>query len=220
HFHLWKDDGIDYKHFGEGGIKQWFDLAHEKLRTVNGPPTLQFADLNFRGYETLRSHPSEYLRFQAEQSRQLAAGAMPLVRAIGKNAPSPAVKARVRELESMADRLIEPPTLALRAVGKVVELVAARQAQAHDRLERPPVVSDPGARWSYYNQGSAAPKRRGAFGPADKQSRAAGGLSTSWPFARKRVEPPVDPGRVRVEHEDDDLRVEGERARKRLAVVR
>lgn len=219
HFHLWKDDGIDYKHFGEGGIKQWFDLAHEKLRTVNGPPTLQFAELNFRGYETLKDHSSEYLRFQAEQSRQLGAGAMPLVRAIGKNAPSPAVKARVRDLEAMADRLTDPAPMAMRVVGKVVELVAARQAQAQDRLERPPVVSDPGARWSYYNQGSAAPTRRGAFGRADKQAQAAGGITTSWPFARKRVEPPVDPGRVRVEHDDDESRVEEARAKKRLAVV-
>ena len=30
--------------------KHWYDIAHEKLRTVNGPPTLQFCDINLRAY--------------------------------------------------------------------------------------------------------------------------------------------------------------------------
>jgi hypothetical protein len=145
---------------------------------------------------------------------------MPLVRAIGKNPPSPRVLERVREIEALAHRLMDPAPIALRVVGKVVELVATRQAQNNDRLERPPVVSDPGARWSFYNQGSGAPKRRGAFGRADKDTRSARGAKTSWPFARRRVEPPADPGRVRVEHDDDEHHVEDESAnKKRLAVV-
>jgi haloalkane dehalogenase len=222
HFHLWKDDGIDYEHFGPGGIKKWFDLAHEKLRTVNGPPTLQFAKLNLRAYETLRNHPSEYLRHQAEQSRQLAAGSMPLVRAIGKHAPSPKVRERVRVVEQMAERLLEPPSLAFRALGKAVEAAATFRAERNDRLERPPAVSDPGCRISYYNQGSATPRRRGAFGRADLQTRTPGALTTSWPFARRRVDAPSLPGKVRVEHEsaEEESPVQAETKKRRLATVR
>jgi hypothetical protein len=64
-------------------------------------------------------------------------------------------------------------------------------------------------------------KARGAFGCGDKQTQAAGGTTTAWPFARKRVDPPVDPGRVRVEHDDDESRVDEARlGGGRLAVVR
>lgn len=215
HFHLWKDDGIDYEHFGEGGIKKWFDLAHEKLRTVLGPPTLQFAKLNLRAYETLCDHESEYLRHQAEQSRQLARGAMPLVRAIGKHPPSPRVKRRVQEIEAQAERLLEPAPLVLRAIGKAVELVATRSAEHDDRLERPPVVSDPGCRWSYYNQGSEVPTRKGAFGRADLAPRRA----ATWPFARAKTRVEGERERLRVQAEDEEPSADEEKKKKRLAVV-
>ncbi|MCC6217586.1 MAG: radical SAM protein [Polyangiaceae bacterium] len=218
HFHLWKDDGIDYKHFGEGGIKKWFDLAHEKLRTVLGPPTLQFAELNLRAYETLRDHPSEYLRHQAGLARELAAGAMPLVRATGRHPPSPAVKQRVRELVAKAGELLEPAPLHLRAIGKVVELVATAQAERTDRLERPQVVSDPGARWSYYHQGSDVPTRRGAFGKVEKQGRAATMSAVAWGRPKQRVEPESEP-RLRVAQAAEAPPAAEEAAKKRLAVV-
>ena len=142
------------------------------------------------------------------------------MRASGKTPPSPRVLERVREIEALAHRLMDPAPIALRVVGKVVELVATRQAQNNDRLERPPVVSDPGARWSFYNQGWGAPKRRVACGRADKGTLSAGGTKTSWPLARRRVERPADPGGVRVEHEDDEHQGEDESAKKkRLAVV-
>ncbi len=41
-FVIWKEGSHTFEHFGDGDMKRWFDVAHEKLRTVNGPPTLQF----------------------------------------------------------------------------------------------------------------------------------------------------------------------------------
>ncbi len=220
HFHLWKDDGIDYLHFGEGGIKKWYDLTHEKLRTVLGPPTLQFAELNLRAYETLKDHESEYLRHQAEQSRQLGAGAMPLVRSVGNRPPSPQVKQRVEEIEALAERVLEPAPIWLRAVGKAVELIATRNLEHHDRLERAPVVSAPGLRVSYYNQGSAEPRRRGAFGRADLARQSATRGMTAWPLSKKRVASVAPPAKVRVEHDDaHDEQVADEPKKKRLAIV-
>jgi len=167
HFHLWKDDVYELKNFGPGAMKKYFDLAHEKLRAVNGPPVLQFCEINLRAYETLRGSQSEFLRHQAEQSKTLAQGSLPLVRAIGNHPPSPQVKQRVRDIMAMADGLLDEQPLRDRLFGKALELVSTWRAERNDPLERPPVVSDPGVRWSLYNQGNAEPVRRGAFGPIE-----------------------------------------------------
>ena len=93
-FHLWKDDVFELKNFSPGEIKKYYMLAHERLRTIIGPPALQFCEMNIMAYETMKDSKSEFLRYQADLSRTLALGSLPIARAIGRNAPSPRVSTR------------------------------------------------------------------------------------------------------------------------------
>ncbi|MFW5925303.1 MAG: B12-binding domain-containing radical SAM protein [Myxococcota bacterium] len=161
HFHLWKDDVFDHTHFGPGEIKKFYDLTHEKLRTVNGPPVIQFCELNLNAYETFLHSDSEFLRFQAEQAKDMAIGALPICRVIRYHAPSPQVLERIKGLEARAHRLFGDVPLRSKVLGKAIEAYAHWRAEHSDPLDRAPVVSDPGVRWAHYNvPGRTEPIRR------------------------------------------------------------
>lgn len=163
-FHLWKDDVFKLTHFAAGEMKKFYDLTHEKLRTVNGPPVLQFCELNMSAYETFRDSESEFLRFQAEKSKTLAIGALAIARSIGHHAPSPQVLERVKGLEARGKRLFGDLPLTVRLATKIVEKVSDYGNDRLDPLDRPPVVSDPGVRWSHYNvPGRKEPLRASAL---------------------------------------------------------
>jgi hypothetical protein len=216
-FHIWKDDVFQLTNFGPGQMKKYFDIAHDKLRTVNGPPTLQFCEAHLRAARTLRQSHDEYLRFQAENSARLAAGALPLVRAIGKRPPSPAVQERARKIEAMAAEVLEPPSLTMRAIGKALELYSTRKTETLDRLERATPISDPGPRWSYYNDGSSVPVRKGAHGRADMKASRPRRTSV-----RERLSLRVAPEPPRVRVEPDELfepETEQATAKRRLSVI-
>lgn len=217
HFHLWKDDGIDYANFREGELKKYFDLTHERLRTENGPPTLQFCEVNLRAYETFVDHPSEFLRFQAEQAKTLALGALPLVRAIAKHPPSPEVQRRARAIEAQADKLLGRPSLPMRVASKAVEMIALAQAELRDPLEKKPVVSDPGLRLSRYDGKGGAPDRSGNFGRADKRKVNVARAGNGRPD-KQRVDPrPAE--KVRVEGDLAHEEATETKKKKKLAVV-
>jgi haloalkane dehalogenase len=159
HFHLWKEDAFEMANFEQGELKPYFDLAHEKLRKVNGPPVLQVCDSNLQAWEALRASDDPFLRHQAELSRQTALGALPIVRAIGHHAPSPEVLRRVRDLEQRARSLGGLPPR-LRVMSTIAGLLADRQAGKLDLLERAPSVSEPPTRWTDFAGGGRAPRER------------------------------------------------------------
>ncbi len=150
-FHLWKDDVFQHDNFAPGEIKQYYDLAHEKLRTENGPPVMQFTEASLLAYETLKDSKSEYLRHQAKLAKDMAMGALPIIRTIANHPASPKVLARARGLEAQASRLFGPESLKQRLLGKAIELAAHLGAERLDPLERPTVVSDPETRITDYN---------------------------------------------------------------------
>jgi hypothetical protein len=119
--------------------------------------------------------------------------------------------------------VLAPPSLALRAVYKAIELYTTHRTETLDRLERPPPVSDPGPRWSFYNQGSSGtsgtsvPTRKGAHGRADKKV-----VRPRRATVRERLSLRIaaEPPRVRIE--PDDLlepATEEAAAKRRLTVI-
>ncbi len=143
---------FELKNFKPGEIKKYYDLAHEKLRTVNGPQPLQFCEMNTMAYEMMKDSKSEFLRYQAAQARMLALGSLPIVRAIGRHAPSPRVKERIEEIDARARHAFGRPSLPWRLAGKLVEEFASWQMGKADLLNRPPVVSNPRTHKAYYHQ--------------------------------------------------------------------
>jgi hypothetical protein len=161
HFHLWKDDVSTFAHFAPGEIRKFYDLTHERLRTRNGPPVVQVCESNLLAYETLRGADSEFLRFQAEQARRVAIGALAICRGIAANPPSRQVRERIQGLDRHARELFGDLPLRERLVSGALEAFSRWQLGRIDPLDRPPVVSDPGVRWTHYNvEGRGTPLRR------------------------------------------------------------
>jgi hypothetical protein len=149
--HIWKDDVFQLKNFRPGEMRKYYNLAHEKLRTVNGPPALQFCEMNISAYETLKNSKSEFLRYQAETSRTLALGALPIVRAIAKHPPSPLVRQRAKEMDARARRVCGTASLPMRAIGRVAESIFGRKIALADPLDKQLPVSNPPVHKAYYN---------------------------------------------------------------------
>jgi radical SAM superfamily enzyme YgiQ (UPF0313 family) len=158
--HLWKDDVFQLENFQPGEMKKYYEIAHEKLRTVNGPPALQFCEMNINAYETLKNSKSEFLRHQAELSRTLAQGSLPIVRAIAKHPPSPQVKHRAREMDTRGGRVLGPASLPMNALGRVIESATSWRLRTTDPLDKKPPISNPDTHKAYYNHRGFRPGGR------------------------------------------------------------
>lgn len=149
-YHIWKDDVFKIKNFERGELRNYFDLVHQKLVEENGPPLLQVLEGSLGAYETLKDSPSEFLRFQAEGSKKLAHGLQAFLRPIKTMGPCDKVKQRAGELEKKYRELVGKPPFLARQFSRLVNRRFERTAQ------NPPskkVISDPPARWTYYNHG-------------------------------------------------------------------
>jgi hypothetical protein len=126
-------------------------------------------------YETMKDSKSEFLRHQAMQARTLALGSLPIVRAVGRYAPSPRVKERIEEINARARCAFGRTPLPWWLAGKLIEGFVSWQMGAADPLDKPPVVSNPRSRRTAYHQGG-----RLRWGKRSKGRD----LSTSLPVAR------------------------------------
>lgn len=189
HFHLWKDDVFRLAHFEQGELKRFFDLAHEKLRTVNGPPVLQVCEANVSAYEALRGSSDAFLRHQAERSRELALGALPIVRTVARHAPSPQVLERAREIERRAAAVLGAPSLRQRALGAVVEAYTGWIAASRDGAARPEVRSEPTTSWTDYVAGRARARDARAMRAKTRLLRAPAPPPPSGPLSRPERAP-------------------------------
>jgi radical SAM superfamily enzyme YgiQ (UPF0313 family) len=155
--HLWEIGSYKLKNLTDEQIVKYFDLAHEKLRTVNGPPLLQIFEANLEAYLTMKDSDSEFLRFQAEQSLLRVRRLRIVVRALGMEAASPAVKQRVRELLDRSKPLLPRDLLTpVRAtIGRVApHFVAPLKVICTNQPEfelRQQTEYSPPTRWTYYN---------------------------------------------------------------------
>ncbi len=158
HFHLWEETSHKPLHFEPGGIRKYYDLAHERLRTRLGSPVLQIFDANLRAADALRRADSEFLRHQAELSLTTARRLYPVVRGLERNAPSPAVRERTRALLARAERTLRGDRLVRRALGGVVGEVIAWRVGLPDRS--PVSEHAPEALWAYFDGPGAEPRLR------------------------------------------------------------
>ncbi len=156
--HLWEIGSYKLKNLTDEQIVHYFNLAHEKLRTTNGTPLLQIFECNLEAYLTMKDSDSEFLRFQAEQAMLRTRRLRVVVRALEMEAPSPAVKERIRYLLDRSKAALPRDLLTpVRAtIGQVashfinpLQIICTNQPELELRQQ---TEFSPTRRWSYYNE--------------------------------------------------------------------
>jgi radical SAM superfamily enzyme YgiQ (UPF0313 family) len=146
-FHLWKDDVFELNHFEKGEIKKFFDYAHEQLRDVNGPQALQIMESALNCYRLLKDGSDEFHRFQAGLAKGRAMGLSAYLPAVKLHHASEKVRKRAETLEKrLFEEIGEPPLLS-----KLISHFLSHKIRQNKKKLRPPVVSDPEPRWTYYH---------------------------------------------------------------------
>jgi haloalkane dehalogenase len=139
------------KHFALGELRQYFELAHQKLYEKNGPGLFRSFQLNLNGYETCSRSGRPLLREQkALLFAERCQSSYPMLEAVGRFAPSETVREKVMEAEEKYHRLFGPPTEQQKMQSKgFCELVARRVEELKDPPSDEPV--DPELRKVYYD---------------------------------------------------------------------
>jgi haloalkane dehalogenase len=178
--HLWSGEQFEMKNLERGQIKEYYDYAHERLRDENGPPMLQSLENAIDSHEMLSQSDQEFHAFRAGVARKMANGSYLYIRAIKKHHHSPKVRQRAEELENIYLSKFGKPKLKK----QIISLFLSNRINKISKAERPPVVSDPPIRWSYYNTFDDrvwVKKGRGSDAPVPY-------VDTKWsPFSIKKM---------------------------------
>lgn len=149
--HLWKADVFKVKNFEPNELKEYFDYAHHSLFTRNGPPMVQLYELGLKAYNTMKNSDSEFLRYQAETSLEMAKVMNLLSGWIKDHAPSLQVKNRIEELDELFaatganDSILSklPRELVRNAISMLLDNASPVFDQGRETVHF--------ARWTYYN---------------------------------------------------------------------
>lgn len=157
-FHLWKEAPYDHPQFKDGDIRRYYDHAHEKLRTENGPPLVQLYESTIMAYGNMHKLADPFFRYQAEQAVGLIRALGVYMKAIENNAPSPQVRERVRSLQAQADQLIGKGSLPEQAIRQIADAFVgfrighSAHAGPAGREFAPPTS------WTYYDKPGQEPR--------------------------------------------------------------
>ncbi len=139
------------KHFPLGKLKEYFELAHNKLYENNGPGLFRSFQLNLNGYETCSKSTRPLLREQkAPFFAERCERSYPMLEAVARFAPTETVRQKVRETQEKYRSLLGDPTelQQMRSEG-FCQLVAQRiETLKEPRSDAP---FDPELRKLYYN---------------------------------------------------------------------
>ena len=145
--HLWKDDGFKLKNLECGDLREFFDYAHEQLRDINGPQPLQFLENALDCYQLLKDRTDEYHRFQATRARSRAAWVSVYLRSIKLHHQSEQVRRRAEMLRKRYEQEIGIASWK----SWLTSLYLSSKIKSNGKQPRPPVVSDPPSRRTYYH---------------------------------------------------------------------
>jgi len=121
-FHLWREGSHNLENFEDGEIRKYYDLAHDRLKEVNGSPVLQIFEANMLAYQSFRDADSEFLRFQAHTSYEAMRALLPVVWAMQLRPESDIVRDRIGRLRKKAERHLRGDSV----LQKGFRLVASR----------------------------------------------------------------------------------------------
>lgn len=145
--HFWSNNIYKYKNIGREDIMELFEYVHEKLRDINGPPTMQMLESQLDSYQILKDDKDPFHRVQAKRNRLFASGFAAFLHSIKTRHPREKVRERARMLEQRFNDEIGRPSLANRAVSRYI----SRNIKKKSKAPEAPVTSEPPPRWTYYN---------------------------------------------------------------------
>jgi radical SAM superfamily enzyme YgiQ (UPF0313 family) len=145
--HFWSDHVYKYQNCSRDDIKEAFQYIHDRLRDVNGPPTMQMMESVMDAYGLYRDAPDPFRQALARRDRLIAGGFYSFLHSIKNHHPSPAVRDRARGLEARYQAEIGSPPMISRALGRVITRNIRKKSGAPESLP----ASDPPPRWTYYH---------------------------------------------------------------------
>ncbi|MBI2890170.1 MAG: radical SAM protein [Nitrospirae bacterium] len=158
--HLWKAGVHRLKHLSNDDIRTYYDWAHTQLNVVNGPPLVHFFESNLLAYKSFRGADSEFLKFQAEKSRDLLRVVRAIAPIVRDHAPSPLVRHKIRELEAETDAVLgSGPIPARIALGLFRRMFNFWMDRAGNVAPKGTLLESR-TRWTHYHQsGNGGPPR-------------------------------------------------------------
>jgi hypothetical protein len=145
--HFWSNDIFKYRNLDKEEVHELFEYAHDQLRDVNGPPTLQMLESTLDAYQLVKSETDKYHRFMVIRYQVIASGLYTVLEAVQKQHPSPKVRERARMLEERYRREIAAPS----ALNQAVSSYAVKKFEEKSAAAPAAIVSNPPPRWTYYH---------------------------------------------------------------------
>lgn len=149
--HFWSSHLIKYKNIDKAGVEELFEYAHDQLRDVNGPPTLQMMESLLDSYQRLKDKPDKFHRSLARRDQLIAFGFSAFLESIKQHHPSSTVRERARMLEERCDREIGEPKELKKDMIRAAARYISRNMEKKVNSTQPTPSSDPPTRWNYYN---------------------------------------------------------------------
>ncbi len=139
------------KNFGVDDLRQYFDMAHEKLFESNGPGVFRNFQINLNGYETCSASHRPLLRGQkAKLFAERCQRSYPLLEACEKYAPNEAVREKVREADAKYRRLFGEPTDEQKFYANAFSEIVGKRAEELKKTQSD-APFDPPVRRTYYD---------------------------------------------------------------------
>ena len=162
------------KNFKPGELREYFELAHEKLYNNNGPGLFRSFELNLNGYETCsQSHRPLLREDKAAYFREKCQRGINMVDAVIRYGPTEKVREKARAAKEKYIRLLGEPTDDQKFFSEAFCGLIANRTEELERQQPSDEPFDPGVRRTYYNpEVSPIPtikRGRGPEGPVPYQ---------------------------------------------------
>jgi haloalkane dehalogenase len=157
-FKQYQDDEVmQRRHFAQGELRQYYDLALKKLYEENGPSQIRLTKLALNGYLKFRDSAEPYLRARAEANADGARTLRLFLPACEELAPNETVAQKARDVAAHCKAEFgEMSGEDQQAANGLRDLLRERKTRL-DRGEKDPVTYPP-ARWTTYRGDGEAPE--------------------------------------------------------------
>ena len=149
--HFWSSHLIKYKNLDKTEAEEMFEYAHNRLRDVNGPATLQMMESLLDSYQRLKDKTDKFHRSLARRDQLIAFGFSAFLESIKQYHPSPLVRERARMLEERCEREIGEPKELKKDMIQAASRYICKNLEQKTNSSKPTAASDPPTRWTYYN---------------------------------------------------------------------
>jgi haloalkane dehalogenase len=157
-FKRYQDDEVmRRRHFAQGELRRFYDLALKKLYEENGPSQIRLAKVALNGYLKFKDSAEPYLRARAKANGESAQMLRLFLPACEELAPNETAAQKARDVEARCKiELGEMSDEQRQAAAGLLDLLRERKARL-DRGEKDPITYPP-TRWTIYKGDGEAPE--------------------------------------------------------------